>query len=359
MAVRFVDGFDHYSASSEDTTTMLKKWTGYVTANPVGYTCLTDSSQARSLGGQCLQISNQNATLYKTCVPNEATVIIGAAIRWSSAPITSSQSGYLLVTDGASEQVSLRGDGAGHLQICRGTPGGGGAILAVSTNTITLGVWYYVEMKVTVDSSAGVIELRVNGSNTGWIPSTGSLNTQQTANSYANGVGFTAVTGGGGAYYNLDDLYVADTTGGVNDDFLGPQVVQVLKPMGAGNYAQWSPNFGANYGNVSDAFPDGDQTFNENSTPGNNDSFLFEDVFIASGAISAIQHVIYARQDAGAQRTIAPLQRSSSVDYIGTNFNLAGSYVYYLDVDDVNPDTGAAWDVAGLNDAEFGYDLVA
>ena len=129
--------------------------------------------------------------------------------------------------------------------------------------------------------------------------------------------------------------------------------------MGAGNYAQWTPNFGANYGNVSDPFPDGDQTFNENSTPGNNDSFLFEDVFIASGAISAIQHVIYARQDAGAQRTIAPLQRSSSVDYIGTNFNLAGSYVYYLDVDDVNPDTGAAWDVAGLNDAEFGYDLVA
>jgi hypothetical protein len=74
--------------------------------------------------------------------------------------------------------------------------------------------------------------------------------------------------------------------------------------------------------------------------------------------IVGIQHVIYAKQDAGVQRTVRPKQRSSAVDYNGASVNTGASYVYVTEAVSINPATSAAFTKTSLEAAEFGYENV-
>jgi len=343
--IKFVDGFDHYAC---DTNTayanfMSLKWTN----NIVGTGFNISPAWGRSLGGQGLQLTSNTHGVYKTVSAGVATLITGCAVYFVATPTNNA---FIQFFDGTTEQISLRGDGSGHLTISRN-----GTVLATSTNTVSVNTWYFIEIKATIHPSAGVIEVRVNGTSTGWIPSTASLNTRNTANSQATGIAVVQPN----QNVRIDDFYIADTTGSVNNDFLGPIQIAVQAPSAAGNYAQWTPNYGANFGNVRDTIPDGDQTYNASSTANNIDSFVFEKNFMSAGTVLGIQHCILAKQDVGAQRVIAPFQRSSSTDYPGTSVNLGGGYNYILEVKDTNPDTSAAWTLAGLNAAEFGVKLIS
>ncbi len=245
----------------------------------------------------------------------------------------------------------MRQNGVGNLTFNRGT-----TALATSSNTFSIGAWYYLECKAKINSTTGTYEVRINGTSTGWIPAVTGANTRNGGNNQVTGTRLGWTTGNQGIQY--DDLYVCDTTGSVNIDFLGPQVVETVRPMGAGNYSQWTPNLGLNFSNVNDLQTDNDGTFNQSSTAGQKDSFVMSDLS-AGGTVSAIQHVLYAKQSVGAQRSIRPVQRSGGTDFAGATVNTGTSYTMALDLDDVNPATGAAFTPFEINAAEFGYELVS
>jgi len=359
MAVLFMDGFDHYiGAADAGVNDLVHKWTGWYlngdgSANPdvfIANQSATGFVYARGGLGQAL-VWNGNSRFIGKSVPAGSTFTMGKAVRWAGNPSGSSVP-LLGMVDGTTVQVGVSTDGAGHLTVVRG-----GTTLATSTNTVSGGIWYYVEFKATINSTTGVIELRVNGSSTGWVPSTGSLNTQNTGNATANVLGIGQISA---VQQVSDDVYMLDSTGSVNTTFLGPVRVAALDPAQAGNYSQWTPNGGTNFANVADGpAPDGDNTFNQSSTAGQLDSYVYEDVPATSGSVFAIQHNIYARQDAGAQRTIARLIRRSGTDYVGSNQLTSTSYTYYLQVDETDPSTSSAWSIAGLNAAEFGVKLIS
>jgi hypothetical protein len=135
--------------------------------------------------------------------------------------------------------------------------------------------------------------------------------------------------------------------------------VACLRPAAAGNYAQWTPNYGTNWGNVSDQYPDGDLTFNAATVAGKIDTFVMQDTPFSAGVISAIQHVAYIKQDAGAGRTFRPKTRIAGADYNGTTVSMPGSYVFNLEVANVDPSITGSWVIASLDAAEFGYELVS
>jgi len=54
----------------------------------------------------------------------------------------------------------------------------------------------------------------------------------------------------GGVWYTLDDIYLLDNTGTVNNDFLGPQMIEYVVPSGPGSLTEWNPTAGANWENV-------------------------------------------------------------------------------------------------------------
>jgi hypothetical protein len=360
MAIWFMDGFDHYTpdtygAGGAGTAGTLadvyKKWTGNVGNAP---TVITISPfYARQQPGQGLGYITANAGgIYKARGSNQATMFAGVAVMFTSAPAANAYIPIMFM-DGNTEQCSVRTDGANHFTFQRTT-----TVLATSTNTFSINTWYYLEAMATVHNSTGQYEVRVNGTSVNWIPqSAANQNTRAgAANNYTNGIGIHYANAA--LSMRIDDLYYGDTTGS-NTTFLGPQMIVTLRPSGAGNYAQWTPNMGNNFGNVNELYPDGDVSFNQSSTANQIDTFLYPDLPIAAGTVSAIQHVLYAKQDAGAARSIAPLQRSGGTDYPGTTFNLTTSYQMLLDPKDLNPVDTAAWAIADVDGAEFGYKLIS
>lgn len=347
MALVFADGFDHYLSAD-----VLKKWTGY-NQNTGSSIAVISPAYARPPGGMGLQLveGTGGRGIYKTLPATYASFVSGFAFNpFANSSFTNqlwavydSTSG----TPGGTTQLDLRFDGAGHLRLSRN-----GTTLATSTNVMSSNTWYWIEIKATINNTTGAYEVRVNGSSTGWIPAATNQNTRgQSTNNFIDIVSLLA-GGAGGTGLLFDDFYFLSSTS-PNNDFLGPQKITTCFPSGAGNYAQWTGNYAANFSNVNETAGDGDTTFNQSSTANQIDSFVFDDV--PAGTVAAIQHTLLARQDAGAARTIAPLQRSSSTDYVGTTLSLAGSYVYLTDPKDVDPATSSAYTVSNLNAAEFGY----
>lgn len=350
MSIWFMDGFDHYTNDAwgspgtlSTNVDMLKKWT--TVGGTVGTQLVVSPFYARQQPGQGLLMSTSATCNAIKVRPGGSTqnFICGAGVMFTAIPATNVIfSAYETATD----QCSLRGDGAGHLTVTRN-----GTVLATSTNVISLNVWYWIEFKTSISNVSGTYEVRVNGTSTGWIPPATGANTRATANNYYTSM----LLSPGGNGTRFDDFYVGDGT----SDFLGNQMITTIRPVAAGNYAQWTPNFGANFGNVNELYPDGDSTFNQSSTANNIDSFVFQDLPMASGTVSAIQHVLFARQDGGGARVIAPLQRSSGTDYVGTSLNLSTSYQCLTDIKQTNPATSGTYTIAEINNAEFGYKLVS
>jgi len=346
MALLFCDGFDHY-----ETADVLRKWTAHAGSTPVfgGDTVISIRPiYARAPGGQGYRFGGATNSRYlkKTLAANYATLIYG--FNWYPESIAAQR--FAAFVDGGTSQVELAMDASGHLLFTRA-----GATLATSTNVFSAATWYHIECKATIHNSAGAYEVRVNGSATGWIPAASGADTTSTANAYANEVWL------GGISTNIpvrfDDAYVLDTSGAVAADFIGPQKIYTAYPSGAGNSAQWAGNYASNFANVNETLGDGDATFNQDATAGHIDLFAVDDV--PAGTIAAVQHVLLARQDAGAQRTIRPKTRISSTNYSGTTVNTAGSYLYVLEPASVSPATSVAWTDSELAAAEFGYELVS
>jgi len=348
MAIWFIEGFDHYSLwpyavpPATSTADLLRKWTTVNVAAEVG------PGYARQQPGQGAKLTNTQS-LYKAR-PGALTDtgIAGFAFQVSANNVATVLVSFI---DTGSLQCEVRIDSSGRITFTRN-----GTVLATSTNTLSPNTWYYLEAKAKVHNSTGTYEVRINGSATNWIPAATGANTRSTANNQITGIMLGQVTN---MNHYFDDLYFADATGTANTDFLGPQTVIALRPAAAGNYAQFTPNYGNNFGNLTKTMPDGDASFNASVTADHRDSFLLGDVPFAAGTIAAIQHVIYAKQDAGAQRVLKPMQRTSTTNRDGTAINLSTSYTYSLEVMQVNPADDAAYAIADLNADEFGYTLVS
>lgn len=350
MALVFADGFDHYNAAD-----VLKKWTGWLNDTSMATTVLTSPAYARPPGGMGLKMNDTSANrgIYKTFAATHATFVCGFSINLAATlPSTMLWSVYDSTqgTPAGTPMLALRGDGAGHLQLYRGT-----TTLATSSNSLSTNTWYHIEIKATIHSSTGAYEVKVDGTSTGWIPAATNQNThgQGGTNNY---IDIVAIDTGGSGAPMWDDFYFLSSTA-PNNDFVGPQKVWTAFPMGAGNYAQWTGNYAANYANASEIAGDSDNTFNQSATADQIDTFLFDD--IPAGTITAVQHVLMAKKDAGDARTIAPLSRTGGTDYAGTTLSVAGSYQFLTDPADVDPATSSAWTVSNFNAHEHGYKLIS
>lgn len=182
--------------------------------------------------GRATQYALQSATVGRN-FSNYQSWCIGYAFQLNTIPASRT---LLIFQDGSTAQCDLRVTGTGSLFFTRnGTQIGGN-----SSNLLTPGAWNYIEVKAVIASGAsGSMEVRVNG--VVWLTVTG-VNTQNTANAYANQVIFNGI---GGATSWLKDVYVmADTGSGPHTDYLGDITVAVNYPNGAGVNAAWAKSVG-------------------------------------------------------------------------------------------------------------------
>lgn len=340
MAVIFMDGFDHYA-----TADLLKRWTSNL--NPqvaVGPTF------ARSPSGQGISVPNiGNPSPKKTFGANYTAGLLGFAFQGSGAAFASRT--ICQIWDGSTEQCSLKLNASSVLTVYQGS-----TVKATGTTVLSQSTWYYVEFKFTIHQSTGIAQVKLNGA--AEIASTGSLDLTGTANNYFNGIGLSGDNVGITVFY-VDDLYLLDTTTGDNTDFLGPVRVVALAPATLGTTTAWTPNGGTNYGCVSEAYQDGDTSFNQSSTANQIDTFVMQDLPADAGSVYAVQSIITARQDAGAARTIAPVLRPAATDRVGTTVSLSTSYQMLTEIKDLNPEDSAAWATTDVASLEVGYKLIS
>lgn len=334
MTLRFIDGWDHYA-----TADITRKWTSILGSPTV--------QAAGRFGGNCLRISTASINVTKT-LPAAAGWVIGFAVK---LPVLAANP-LVSLLDAGSAQVELRLAADGTLAVTRAATAltGGASALALSTAT-----WYYIEWKVTIADSiaANSCQVRVNGAQ--WINVTAGQDTKNTANATANQVRLASPAS---ANTDFDDLYVCDSAGSLNNDFVGDCRVEALFPTGAGTTTQWTPSAGANWQCVDENPPTDDTDYVESSTAGQKDTYAMGDLASVPTAIFGVQTCLLARKTDAGSRSVAAVIRSGGADYDGATVALADTYAYLLEVREQDPDGPASWTAAKVSAMEAGLKLV-
>lgn len=336
MAALFRDGFDLYGTSGTATGAST-----YWTSGTPG----TIQSPRISGNGFAIRFA-AGQPLLKVLGGTADTLIVGFGFRVVTHPLAGVNN-ILLLNDTGGTNVTLRIDNAGFLSVLRGLT----TTLATAAAPLTVGAWYYIEIKVKAHASTGTIEVRVNGTTvitlTGQntAPISALLTQVQIPQHLA-----------GSSIYEFDDLYVCDTSGAAPlNDFLGELKVVSLLPNGAGDATTWTPSAGQNFECV-DNNPPSDAIFVSDATPGNQDLYNFANV--AGGTILDAALVIRAQKSDAGARSIKPLCRSGGTTFAGGSQALSTSWLYYLQDYPLDPNTGAAWTLSNLNAAQFGQETV-
>jgi hypothetical protein len=328
MALRFLDSCAHYG-----TGDVLGKWTAQSS-------CLVVDSGGRWGGrflrrwwGYCKRTFDAQDKWY-----------LAFALRID----TDASSNIVLVMDGSSDQVELIQQPGCKLAVTRNFAP---LLGPTQANIYSLGSWFHIQFYVRIHSTAGEVTVKVNGTT---VLSGVGLNTQATGHSYADVVRFDC----GALTHDLQDIWIADGTGSVNNSLPGDLRVHALVPNGSGTYAEWTPTAGANWGCVDEIPPNGDTDYVRTDAAGARDAYAFSDI-PDPGAIKGVQMNLWARKDDAQSRVIRSLVRIGGNDYFGADKPLADSYRDEMQIFDSSPATGLAWTRDEINGAEFGAQMVS
>lgn len=334
MALLFIDGFD-----ANDTAI---KWDGVSSTN--GTSTTTRFGSGRSF--------TNSYGAFKTLTP-VSTGIVGFA--------TMKSTNYNYVTlcgdGGATAHLGLSTSGTS--LVLRAGIHTSAALATSATGSINTSLWNYIEIKATIDNTAGYCEVRVNGAAV--ITYTGNTNNGGTTTAIDTVIINNETTGLTNYYsaYPLmfDDLYMCDATGPSNNDFLGDVRVQTLVPNAPGTYTSFTPTGSAtNWQNV-DELPYSVSDYNTSSTTGAKDSYALSDVLADTGSIKGVQNnVIMNKSDSGSASANSFL-RVSATDYADPTQLLTASAFSYHAMYNTNPATSAPWSPSDVDGLETGVEV--
>ena len=345
MALLFMDGFDHY-------TSVLLKWND--TFNNGG--CGTSiGAYGRYATGGVHHFQNIPAGagggIKKNVTVGSTTAIIGFAFRKNGSNIGGNCM-ILSILDSATTQMALYLNTDGTLSVARNT-----TVLETTTATIVPDVYHYIEFKTEIHPSAGTWELRMDNTN---ISDGSATDTQQTANTSWSGIYIGNISGspGAGHTWDYDDLYICDSTGAVNNNFLGPVRIKTIYPDSAGASTDFTPLSGSNFQMVDETAQDGDTTYNSETTPGDHDTYNFGALGV-TGVVKGVQTNLVVRSDGTGTETIRPKIRISGADYNGTTVGVSTGYLDKWQMFNVSPATSTTWTISEIDGTEFGIELVS
>jgi len=332
VALRFIDGFDHYA-----TADLSMKWT------PTGSPTISAGNGRR--GTSCLEIPIGTSSVAKT-LDAQSVWILGMALRISAAP-TSSQN-FLDVLDVSTIQISVEINTDLTLRVLRGT-----TEIGRTTAVLVTGVYTYIECSIVINNTTGSIILRLNGVA---VLTLGPLDTQQTANSTANLIRLRAL--GTSAFTRYDDLYICDGTGAApHNTFLGDCRIDTLLPNSDSTPQQWAPSTGTTHYTLVDEATPNTTDYVSSSTPTHRELFGMQDLTAATGTIYGAQLNLAAlKSDAGA-RSIKSLIKSGSSEASSAAVALSTSQLYLLQMQVTDPATTAAWTESGINAVTCGAEI--
>jgi hypothetical protein len=352
MTLLKFDGFEGYSSPSN----AVGKG-GII--NSLSYSVW--SYQTGRNGGKCLRFKSNNlypGRLYLNfaTIPNTRTAILGFAVKFTGGfeSQTDTASPFLQFGNSTSNRFILTHDSNGNL----GFGPWVNYYRVYDTVKLESNRWYYMEIKYKCHNTEGIAQFRLDeqllmdysgdtyytgGSSTGYCEI-------RLKDDYANG----------SQYNELDDMYLADTEGTENNDFLGNVRIDTIHPNGAGNYTQLTPSAGNNYECV-DETGYSSSDYVEGANAGEKDSYTYGSVptDLDDTGIYALQIRQNCKRTAPATNIkIDPFLRTGSTDYSQTAQDLSDGFtekqgdIVIEDPSDSNP-----WTQAKINACEFGMEV--
>lgn len=339
MALIMIDGFDEYVNGPT-------KYLGGLQ----GSNNLTGTISRTGRG--CWSTSGPNGPY--TSFTTRTTLIQGVAV-FPSDPIAGSL--FLWVRNGV-QNINTRTN----LQIYLNADGSVSAVNGEVPFQTTLGqsgpakiiggVYNYIECKCFSNATTGTVEIKVNGA---LVLSLTNVNTDPYGLT-----GFdTAELGGptGGLAARFDDMYLADTLGGVNNDFLGAIRVYTALPVSDNTPLQWTPSTGTPHFSLVNGVPAESQTTYVSDTGlGNTDQYLYDLTSIPAGVqILGVQHGLYTELDAAGSGSVG----SSCGGIVAGSQAVTTSPHIYSFVRDTDPVAVGPWTMANLINRQFGPNRTA
>lgn len=251
----------------------------------------------------------------------------------------------LQIRSSAARKITLRLASTGHIKAYNA----GLTILGTSTTALTKSQWYKVCADIGT-SSLAPYNVYINGVN----EITGSFSS--TANSASVRVGKNANSNGQTVDFFFDNVQIADAA--LNDD----AIVKIMTPDADGTYTAWTegtppsdyttvdeiPASNADYVQSNMDFGAETENFISTATAG-----------ITAGAGEAVSVLATRMMNIGRERledttVFQSRVRTYSTDYDNTGANMSITFTRNWILDEVNPNTSAAWTTAELDAVEFG-----
>jgi len=330
--LRFIDSFDHY-----DTDHIENK---YDTVN---------GSPTIISGGR-----NSTNRLY---LPDEASVMksydylstwyTGFAFKYSGSS-TNDDPFLMILFDIISFLIFKMAPGTDHkIHVYKG-----GSRLGDSDARTLLepDTWYFLEFKIVADATSGYIEIKCNGETI--FTYTGDTSGGATDYFVVSYMGMTS-----GNY--IEDLYILDSTGSTNNDFLGDCRVECVFPNANGTTNSWTASSGNNYECVDETVMDDDSTYVKATAADQIDLYSYGDLSEATGIVYGVQPIVYAKKIDSDAHTNAIVARTHSTNYVGSANTLTSDYEIFSKIYETNPYTSSQWSIAEVNAAEFGVKAVS
>lgn len=336
MSLLWVDGFESYGTSNGSAPSP----TGVLGRQ---YTVLLESAidieEGRFGSGHSLQFGLGICNIKTPALTTNDTLIVGFAFKIT----TSVEVELVTLFDDSTEGVGVRIE-KDLVSVLRGA-----TVLGTGTFDIKQDAWYWLELKVKCNDTTGTYEVKIGEST---VLSGSGVDTKEGTHDYHN---IVRIADGYSEDFHIDDLYICDSSGASNNDFLGNVKVQTLLPDGAGNSTQFTPSAGSNYACVDEAIINDDTDYVEDSVSTNKDLYTFSNVASGTSGIKGVQIDTCCRETDATSYSIITVIRSGATDYddsaqaIGTT-----NYVSKRRVAEQNPNTSAAWTETNINSAEFG-----
>ncbi len=351
MTCKWIEGFEAHTGSSQ----AARKYASFSGS--------WGSSEPGRVFGYSGTIVNTLAVTPSLGLDNTWVIGFGARLNSHTTLVNSGAQGFYL-EKGTDEQLHIEMEstsGTGFRWLLKR-----GATLVATSSYFDFGVWHYFELKVTVRTGTnGSYELRLNGV----LDISGS--SVNLADEGTDGADIFAVRYTSNLNANLfyDDMYVLDSSGSKNNDFLGPSIVEAVEMSATGASNDFTNDSGgassANWDQVNDSRTVTDEVGAGGtiSSDINTDLDLYgaTDLSQITGTIHAVQLGIQAAMDAAGSRTLRFKYRDPDTTVVdGGNF-VVDSQVFdeFTVVLDDNPHSAAAWDVNNIDDGQFGVEVVS
>ena len=353
MALLFIDGFDHYDPQALDPfgdPWLARGKAAYLSPQATRIPGRRPSSSALRLP------AGAGGGYVKNLETGRTSLIVGAALRVAPFENTGEEPVLLGVRDTTAQVAHLLRIGEdGRLKLYRRTGSGmSGWDQWISTSVATAAVrgWHYVELQVVQGTSNGTLNVRLNG------VLAITLSAQNTTQ--GGGPLLTAFVGAvpGQACpvtVDVDDLYIADTSGTINNTFLGDVRVDALQAQANGALNQWTVEGAAS---AWAAVSDGDEaTAIRAATAGLRQTFDVEALpAMTTPAIHGVQVTLLARKTDAGNGRVRGLVASGAQMAVSSDINLQEQLAWHTALFERNPNGNVQWTEGAFNAAEFGLE---